>query len=252
MANILDAQVTHKRHSPKVNQFRYSVYYLAFSLQNKLPNYLILSINRWNFFSLFSKDRGARDTITSWYDWVQSILKQQNIQATSVTLVTMPRILGYAFNPVSFWLCHDGDNNLKAVLAEVNNTFKQHHSYLLYNQDGSDISQDQWLSSDKHFHVSPFYPVEGEYQFRFVFKEHKIAAWINYYNKNQLQLETSLVGNLKPLSSCALVWRFVRYPLVTLKVVYLIHYQALKLLSKGANYHSKPSMPKQEITFCPN
>ena len=81
--------------------------------------------------------------------------------------MTMPRMLGYVFNPVSFWFCRDRSGALRAVLCEVNNTFGESHCYLVHHDDLRPIEPDAWLDGRKAFHVSPFLPVEGGYRFRF-------------------------------------------------------------------------------------
>ena len=96
--------------------------------------------------------------------------------------MTMPRLFGYVFNPVSFWFCRDRDGRLRAVLCEVNNTFGEHHCYLVHHDDRRPIEADAWLDGRKAFHVSPFLPVEGSYRFRFRLDAERAHVDVNYHD----------------------------------------------------------------------
>lgn len=244
------AKVLHKRLIPRVNQFCYDVFYIGFDITkiNSLKS-KIFSINKFNIFSFYSKDYGAKDG-SDLEKWIREILATENLNQKTqrIFLLTHPRILGYAFNPVSFWFCLNADERLIAVLAQVNNTFGETHSYLIFNQDFSEISGNQWLTAKKEFHVSPFMEVKGKYQFRFIFSGEKIAAWIDYFTEEKTLL-TSLITKNETLSNLALIKAFAAIPFVTFKVIFLIHYQALKLLLKGNKYISKPQQLQKKITL---
>lgn len=231
---IYTAKVMHKRLFPKVNQFTYGVYYLALPLPAAaLPNRIL---------SFHQKDHGARDG-SDLAMWARTILSDYGLddKITHITLITMPRVMGYVFNPVSFFLCLDDTRTLRAVICEVHNTFGEQHSYLCARADHAPISADEWLTADKLFHVSPFLPCEGIYQFRFSLMGDQLGIWIDYYDKEQnKQLITSLTGKLAPLDTKSLRHAFWSHPLVTLKVIALIHWQAAKLVSNGIRYIVKP------------
>jgi uncharacterized protein len=239
---LYEAKVMHKRFSPKENAFHYNVYYLVLPLPAAgIPGWL----SRFD-----ARDVGKRDGSDP-TPWVRGILADYglNEKTKNIVLITMPRVLGYVFNPVSFYFCLDGDDHLRAVLCEVHNTFGEQHSYLCANPDHEPIASDQWLAADKIFHVSPFLPRNGEYKFRFDLKVDKLGIWIDYYDVNgQRQLITSLVGSFSPLTSQSLSDVFWRHPLVALKAITLIHWQALKLVMKGIRYISKPVQLVVRIT----
>jgi DUF1365 family protein len=232
--HIYTAKVMHKRLFPKVNQFTYGVYYLALPLPTKsIPSRLL---------SFHNKDHGTRES-DDVSEWAKTILKTYGVDAhiAKITLITMPRVLGYVFNPVSFFMCLDKDNQLRAVICEVHNTFGEQHSYLCARPDHAPISHDEWLEAEKLFHVSPFLPRNGHYKFRFALSKEGLGIWIDYYDVEQnKQLLTSLTGKFSPLDAKALNHVFWTHPLVTLKVIMLIHWQAIKLTSKGIRYISKP------------
>lgn len=245
---LLISQVMHARERPKRNVFRYHVYYLVLALSslNTLPRRL-LSLNRLNLLSLYTQDYG-RDAEPE--AWMRARLSEWGITTADgeILLMTMPRILGYAFNPVSFWFCLDAQGGLRAVLADVTNTFGERHAYLLHHDDQRVIATDDILEARKMFHVSPFIEIMGHYKFRFALTEKRIGVWIDHYDAQDLLLATSVVGERRTLTSHALLYCFFRYPLVTLKVIGLIHYQALRLFSKGIRYHVKPQPPTVEIS----
>lgn len=249
---LCSAKVFHKRLQPKINKFSYRVFYLCFDItktQNLRSKFL--SVNRFNFFSFYEKDHGKRDK-TDLNFWIREILSQQNLnqKISKIFLMTHPRILGYAFNPVSFWFCLNEKEELITVLAEVNNTFGENHNYLIFNSDYSTIKSNQWFGADKQFHVSPFFEVKGSYKFRFIFDENKIAVWIDYFaNSNEKTLLTSVNCDNIALKDLNLIKQFFSIPLMTFKVIFLIHWQAIKLLFKKNKYISKPTPLTKKLTL---
>jgi len=247
---LLIANVMHARHRPRPHVFNYGVYYLAFALDKiQLLSCRILSLGRFNLFGFYERDHGLRDG-TSVEKWIRGALAQWDIPQADgrIVLVTLPRVLGYVFNPVSFWFCLDRQERLRAVLSEVSNTFGEHHSYISFHDDRRPIVHDDWLTARKVFHVSPFMDVKGYYQFRFVYSETKVGVWIDHYDEEGLMLSTAVTGKRTTLNASSLLWSFFRYPLVTLKIVGLIHYEALRLCMKGIKYRPKPSAPTTKIS----
>lgn len=238
---ILSSKVYHKRYHPKQNSFNYKSYYVILDMLDLSNNQSkIFSINKPNIYSFHDKDHGLRDG-SNCLNWASSLLEEHNIEYDNIKLMTMPRVLGYLFNPVSFWLCYR-ESKLVAVIAEVNNTFKETHSYICH-KNGNEITDKCWFEAEKVFHVSPFYTRQGTYKFNFQIPQSpnsKAQVIINYYDNDQLQLGTAITGNLKQLSSSNLIKEFFRSPLLTLKVIYLIHWQALKIVFKRIKYIPKP------------
>jgi len=163
-------------------------------------------------------------------------------------LLCHPRILGYVFNPVSFWFCLDEEEKLIAVLAEVQNTFGEAHSYLVYNLDRSPIDNSQEHFVKKEFHVSPFFERQGNYRFKFDYNHKKIMVLIDYFDQEKLMLKTSLTAQRNSLNDKNLIKTFFLIPFVTFKVIFLIHYQALKIILKGIKYIKKPAQLFNKIT----
>ena len=247
---LLVTKVSHARQRPRANRFCYSVYYLCFALEDmgKLACGL-LSLARFNVFGFDARDHGGKGKMPLDV-WVRGVLDGFGVKGADgkIVLLTMPRVLGYAFNPVSFYFCLDSQGQLRAVISEVTNTFRDRHCYISFHDDGRVIGQDDILISRKMMHVSPFVDIVGHYQFRFAYREDKIGVWIDHYDDEGLLITTSMVGKRRELNSPALVAAFFRYPLITVQVIFLIHYQALKLWLKGVRYRVRPAPPITEIS----
>lgn len=248
---LVTAQVAHARPRPKRNHFTYGVYNLALPLaQLAQMEAHGLPSSRFGLLSFDRRDHGARVAGGDLEAWLRGILAQFGVTSADgdIVLMTMPRVLGYVFNPVSFWFCLDRAGALRAVLAEVNNTFGDHHSYLCVHDDQRVIAPDDILRSDKVFHVSPFMKVDGHYTFRFAFKPDKLGIWIDYFDRDGLLLSTSITGTRSAMTAASLRRAFFTHPLLTLKVVALIHWQAIKLFIKGVRYVPRPQPPDREVS----
>jgi DUF1365 family protein len=155
--------------SPAAHRFVYPLFFLALPLsQLQDAGNRWFGVERARPLSLRFRDHGARDGSPP-EPWIRGLLAAEGITAADgeVVLQTFPRIFGFVFNPVSFWFCHDREGALRAVLAEVRNTFGDHHNYLVAHADQRPITAADTLTARKLFHVSPFFPVAGEYRFRF-------------------------------------------------------------------------------------
>jgi len=246
--HIFDATVMHHRHQPKPHGFTYSSSYMSLPISKGGTAYPkdMLAINKLALLSFYEKDHGDRDG-SDLYDWVHAILKKEGLEKVTkhISLITLPRIFGYVFNPVSFWLCLDENKNIRALISEVNNTFGDTHTYLCANHDHQPIEPDQWLTSRKLLYVSPFIKREGGYKFRISLQKNKLAVWVNHFTDgDDLLLSTSLIGELKPFSKNALRLTFLKFPFTAVKTITLIHWQALKLWLKGIKYVSRPAHGK--------
>jgi uncharacterized protein len=249
MIDLMSAQVMHARLRPKQHRFRYRVPYVALSeAALRAPGRRgLFSIDRANLFSVRLADYGDG---TSPLTWVRSILERwQIVEADGeIVLVTIPRILGVGFNPVSFWLCFDKTPALRAVVAEVNNTFGERHFYLCTNNDHRPIAPADRLTVDKVFHVSPFLDRQGQYRFAFAWNEKTLAIRIDLEDQDGPMLITSVSGERSPVSSRKLLLTFLSNPLVMFKVLSLIHYQAARLFLKGIAHVRKPPPPAERVT----
>jgi DUF1365 family protein len=198
---------------------------------------------------LHTRDHGARDG-SPLGDWIATLLEREGITAADgeVVLQTFPRVFGMVFNPVSFWFCHDRAGVLRAVVAEVNNTFGERHNYLLAHPDQAPIRSGDRLRARKVFHVSPFFPVVGEYHFRFELTPAHRRVEIDYFHNGVRALATALDAVTEPLDAAAARRAALRFPLLAAGVVGRIHWQALRLALRRARFFRKPNPPLQETS----
>ena len=254
---IFFGKVMHKRLIPKENLFTYGIYYIASPL-SKLQEFALdkfrFGVNKSGLMSFKDKDHGPCNG-KPLEPWARNILEEYGITQADgdIMLVTMPRVMGYVFNPVSFWLCHDKNESLRAVLCEVHNTFGERHTYLCAHADHRPINRDDILEAQKVFHVSPMLKREGRYTFRFDTHDDKFGVWIDYFNADgDKQLITSLIGKMLPYNEKTYARAFLMYPLVTLKAIMLIHWQAIKILSKGIKYIRRPEQKPERVSATKN
>lgn len=249
---LLNAKIYHKRFEPKQYDFMHNGFFLLLDLDNieEVSKLKLFGINRINFFSLFYKDYGYKE-FNDTKKYILGLLEEHNAetnQINKILLLTIPRIFGFVFNPVSFWLCLDKQKNLILSVAEVNNTFGERHSYICKKPDMSIIKSNDIIEKEKLFHVSPFFEVKGNYKFKFHISKNTIKIDINYFQMNKPSLTTYISGNLDSINDLNLAKYIILYPFLTLKVIILIHYHALKLWIKGMNFFKKPKKPKTNIS----
>ena len=249
-SELLCGTVMHRRLRPVTHRFAYRVFFLRLALtQLEAAENRLFSLNRFNLASFHFADHGARDG-THPLVWIRAVLAREGLWAADgeVWLHCFPRVLGYAFNPVSFWFCHSRNGALRAVLAEVNNTFGERHCYLLAHPDGRPIEPGETLGVQKRFHVSPFFPVSGSYAFRFGTAGGARISRIDYLDGHGPLLLTSISGRPQPLTAGTLLRAVAARPLMTLAVMARIHWHALRLWAKRVPFIPKPVPPLEDFT----
>jgi hypothetical protein len=237
--------VRHKRLKPAVHAFQYPTYFLMLPLRTlRSEPCADLPRNRFGLLSFHDRDHG--DGRSDALAWLDELLASEGItDATGEAwLHTYPRVLGYAFNTVSFWHCQRADGSLAAIVAEVNNTFGERHCYLLTGTSAeSPLAYGRELRARKVFHVSPFCDVQGQYRFRFMHTGSRTVARIDHDDDTGPLLETSVSGQLQPLTARAARAAFFGMPMMTFGVIARIHWQALQLWLKRVPFFSKPEPP---------
>jgi uncharacterized protein len=250
-ATIYACQVMHQRFFPVAYRFRYRVFGMLFDiarLDEVARGSRWFSLNRFNLFSLHTRDHGPRDG-RAWRPWIEERLAEHGIDLDGgqIRLLTMPRILGHAFNPLSVWYCEHRDGTPRAVMLEVRNTFGEHHHYLLH-EGGAPLTWPVRAEKAKQFHVSPFIDMSPRYAFRVDSPGRSLRITIHEYEGRDLMLVASQSGQARDFNDKALLRILFTMPWATAKVLVLIHWQALKIWLRGGRFHRKPDPPAQEVS----
>ncbi len=246
-AYLLVGRVMHERLRPIRHRFVYPVFYVRCNLARLASlDSGWFGVNRWRPLSLYARDHGPCDG-SSLDTWMRAQLVEAGLPADGdIWLQAFPRVFGYAFNPVSFWFCHDREGALRAMLAEVRNTFGERHCYLLSAPDGVAIDASTALICRKVLHVSPFCRTEGHYQFRVRETPGASLLAIDYHDADGLLIRTAVGGRLRPLTCATALGALARQPLLTLGVVARIHWQALRLFVRKVPFYGKHPAPRHD------
>ena len=241
----ISGATTHARRGEIQNAFRYGVDYVLIDPESTQKP-LLFSRNRLNLASVLDRHHGGPVGDGRGKPWAEAIFAEAGLVADRILLLTQPRFLTYVFNPVSFWLAFRGED-LVAVIAEVNNTFGDRHSYLCHLDGFAPITAADRIDAQKIFHVSPFQEIAGQYQFVFDIKPERIAIRIAHLNGDEGLIAT-LTGARRPLTNTGLLGAALRRPFGPLRTIALIYWQALRLKLKGAPYKTRPTPPEQEVS----
>lgn len=249
------SRVMHLRQHPVRYRFLYRAFYLLLDidrLAQTASQLRLFSHNRFNLLSFHDRDHGPCDG-TPLRAWLDVLLRKEAIDLNGgrVRLLCLPRILGYAFNPISIFYCEHRDGTLRAILCEVRNTFGDRHCYLL-SRNGAPMDYATPHYKTKIFHVSPLIGMGGEYRFRFTAPAEQFRVLIRLFqhreHHSELLMAATLDGERSSLSDGRLLAQVLRMPFMTLKIVAAIHWQALKIWLRGASYFRRPTPPTQEVS----
>ena len=237
---------THARRGGLGHVFRYGVDYLLIDPDARAGPALF-SRNRLNLTAVNDRDHGGPAGAGRGVGWAREVFAQAGLpRDVPVRLLTQPAFCGYVFNPVSFWLALDGDD-LRAVIAEVNNPYGDRHSYLCHLPDFAVVRPGVRITARKLMHVSPYQDVAGQYHFTFDITKRRIAIRILFENGDDGVIAT-LAGSRKPLSNLSILSALIRRPAGAMRTITLIYWQALRLKLKGASYRNRPRPPKHEVS----
>jgi DUF1365 family protein len=240
------AETFHGRKGPVKNAFRYSVDYVLLD-PDRVEAPRLFGRNRAGLMSLHDSDHGGPPGHGRGAPWAREVLAANGLPADRVLLLAQPRLLGHVFNPVAFWLAYDHLGHLRAVIAEVTNTYGDRHSYLCRREGSAPITREDTITAQKIFHVSPFQPVEGRYDFRFDIRPERIGIWIDYSTAGG-GLFTNLIGPRATLGTAGIIASALRRPFGSRRVLALIHWQALKLWWKKVRFHNRPLPPANDVS----
>jgi DUF1365 family protein len=240
--------VGHSRTRPVRHALRYRVFMLLIDLdeaQGLSDRLRWFSLGRFNLLSLRPRDYGDGSE-TPLKAQVEARLLAAGIAGDGgpVRLLTLPRVLGYAFNPISVFYCHARDGRLLATLYEVNSTFGERHGYLIRAVDTVPVVQ----TAQKRMHVSPFLDMDLRYRFKVAAPGESAQLAIDAEDGEGVILKASFTGRRRPLTDAEILRAFAAHPLVTLKVVAAIHWEAVKLVLKGLRLRGGPKAPAEGVS----
>lgn len=258
---LYECRVMHQRLAPRRHRFSYRIFMMAVDL-DELPALgaaaSLLGVNRTNLYSFRDADyfpsaeprhnaTGVQDGSGGGLkDRVLAFLRSRGLDAHRVVLVTLPRIAGYLFNPVSFYYCYDRAGAAVAAVVEVTNTFREMKHYLLGPETREGEAGAFRMRQPKFFYVSPFSDVDVAFDFRLAAPGEGLAVRIDDYEGERRTLTSTVTGARRPLTGARLAWFSLKYPLLTLRVIALIHLHALALYLKKVPWFAKAARARDQ------
>jgi uncharacterized protein len=243
---LVHARVHHARRGGARNAFTYGAdYVLAPMSRRSSPCPGLFARNGFGVFALLDRDHGLGKGDAA--AWARDVAREAGFSEApggELWLLTQPRLLGFVFNPVSFWFFTDAAGAARAVLAEVNNTAGERRAYFCQRPDHAPLRAEDRLSIDKTMYVSPFQHEAGRYDFRFDWRDEAVGVRIAFRDAAGGGLLATLEGARAPMGWGRLLLSLMRFPFGSLRVVGLIFWQALKLRLKGERFrtHVKPAL----------
>jgi uncharacterized protein len=245
---IYEGLVRHRRFSPVAHSFTYRLFMLYLDL-DELPTLFhdrwLWSCDRSNLASFKRIDHVGDPSIP--LDQSIRQLVEARTGRRPIRLLTHLRYFGYVFNPVSFYFCYDrSDRHVETIVAEVTNTpWGERHCYVLGPEDNRAGSNKKHYQLDKVFHISPFIDMDVAYDWRFTEPTSQLAIHMENLRAGQPFFDATMALRREEISSASLARVLLQYPLMTVKVIGAIHWQALKLWAKGVPFHAHPKKRKE-------
>lgn len=244
---LYECSVAHVRLKPKRHAFNYRVFMFSVDLA-AIPERLFgFSHNRFNLFSIDDRDHvdlgvpgGIRGNLVAW-------LAGQDFECpadASIRLVTFPRVLGYGFNPVSFYYIHSASGEPLAAVAEVVNTFREMKLFLISARQGDGLWHRRVV---KNFYVSPFSDPGMEFDFKLGPPSEQWRVNIDDYAADERVLLSAVRGERRPLAAPRLFWYAFKYPMLSLKIIGLIHWHALLLWIRKVPFYRKSERREAQL-----
>lgn len=237
-SHLLEGTVRHRRSRPSVYELEHDVYYVALDLSeidDVAARLRLVGRNRRSVLEFRDSDHwlpAAGDVRTAVLDHLRA--EGFEPDGWRITLVTSLRVLGYVFNPASFYLCRNGDGELEVVIVEVHNTFHERHLYTLRPRA---TPAAHVASMDKAFYVSPFISMDARYTVRVQDRPDALRIVIDESEHGAPLLQASLVLRRLALTDRSLARMLLRHPFVTHRTTGLIHWHALRLWRQGVRFH---------------
>jgi DUF1365 family protein len=245
--------VSHRRLRPVPHNLRQGVCALLIDLDDLSTlgdGVPLFSVNRHNVFSFFEADHGPRDG-SSLKVWIRDHLRANGIEFDDgcVRVLCFPRMLGYVFNPLAVWFCHDASGWLRAILMEVSNLAGESHSYLVTVPS---VGVGEWVRArfEKRFYVSAFVGMDAYYDCSIKYPDDDMGVCIREFEQNEETLVATWTGRRRPLTTRGLLTVLTRYPLMTLRISAAIYWHGLCLLCKRVpRYAGHAGMPSTAVDY---
>lgn len=249
-ATLYVGTVAHKRLRPREHALSYRVFTLLLDVDaiDRVAGRLrLLSHNRFNLVSFHDRDHGPGDDAPIG-GHIRDVLRQAGLQdgVCRILLLAYPRVLGYVFNPLSVYFALGADGGLLALVYEVNNTFGERKSYVVPAGPSADGIHAQ--SCAKELFVSPFASGSGRYSFRVSVPGERLVVGVGFRDASGPLIKTHFTARGMPLTDAALARVLASHPLVTLKVIAAIHYEAAKLWLKGVPLIQGHASPRYSMS----
>jgi DUF1365 family protein len=236
---IYEAQIRHVRLDPIRNAFRYRSYYWLVDIDEMpRPRWPLRALAGFDARDHFNDpDRPIRENL-------DRLLAAEGIECDGgrVLMLAHARVLGYVFNPLSVFWCHDASGRLVATVAEVHNTYGGRHSYVLTP------TADGVLRVDKEFYVSPFYDVDGSYRMRLPLPDDRLALTISLQHDGARPFVATLRGSRRPATASGLIRAALRHPASTLVGALLIRFQGIRLYMRGLPVVPHSRLAKETVS----
>jgi uncharacterized protein len=248
---IYTGYVRHRRFTPVAHAFTYRLFMMYVDL-DELP---ALFKNRW-FWSVdhsnlasFKRADHVGDPVIPLDESIRQLVEARTgcRPAGPIRLLTHFRYFGYVFNPVSFYFCYDrSDHAVDTIVAEITNTpWGERHCYVLGREDNRACGRRKHYKFDKAFHISPFIDMDVAYDWKFTEPASQLAIHMENLRNERPFFDATMRLERRELSGSSLARVLVQYPLMTVKVIGAIHWQALKLWAKGVPSYAHPKKPKE-------
>jgi len=234
-SGIYEGNVLHVRLRPKRHRLKYGVFSMLIDLE-ELPEisrrFRVFGYNRWAPLAFYDRDHGSL-TDTPLRPWVEARLADAGIDLNGgpIRLLCYPRVMGYVFNPLSVYFCYAPSGGLQAILYEVCNTFHERHTYVIpvVERERGSIRQ----RCEKLLYVSPFASMDSRYRFNILPPGQSVSIAIRQEDDDGLFLAATFQGRRESITARALLRVLFRFPLLTMKIMAGIHWEALRLWLKG-------------------
>ncbi len=241
-------RVMHARLKPVRRRFVYRVFSILVDpddpgsiAQGRVP---FFSVDRFNVLGFRTRDFGYRNARPI-RTWVEDVMSQAGLRAApaAIRLLCLPRLWGYAFNPIAVFFVYGEDSRLSATIYQVSNTFGETHAYVAPVRPGRDPDAPLRQTADKVFYVSPFVGMAARYEFAIREPRESLSIGIKETGPEGHFLTATYSGQRRPFTAAEALKAVLGHPLMTLKVIAGIHWEAVRLWAKGARYHARPTPP---------